>query len=158
VLEIGELDEHPRRLIEERVLFADEVVFVLSASHPLAAKAALTPRDFRGQTLLTSHLPTRHSTWFTDPVSARGRETLHYQYLPLTEAILDFARAGMGIGVLSEWMAAAHLRRGDLVAKRLASGRLERPWRIAWRKEVGDAAARLTDVLRGLVPKGDGWS
>ena len=74
--------------------------------------------------------------------------------LPVTEAILDVARAGMGIAALSEWIASPHLGKGDLVARRLASGPLRRPWRVAWRREVGDAALRLVSALESTVPRG----
>lgn len=73
--------------------------------------------------------------------------------LPLTEAIVHAARAGMGIAVLSEWMAKAYLGTGDLVVKRLATGPLRRPWRIAYRTEVEDAARRLTSTLVGAAPR-----
>ena len=50
---------------------------------------------------------------------------------------MDAARAGMGVAVLSEWMASGYVERGDLVVRRLASRPLRRPWRIAYRDELG---------------------
>ena len=141
-----------RRLVE-KPLFADEVVFVMAASHRLASKPTLTRADLRGETLLTSRLPTRDMSWFHKPMTVAREPALHYQVLPLTEAVVDFARAGMGIGVLSEWVAEPHLRRGDLVARRLASGAMRRPWRLVWRKEVEDAALRLWRVLEKAAPR-----
>ncbi|MBA2672285.1 LysR family transcriptional regulator, partial [Ramlibacter sp.] len=117
-------------------LFADEVVFVVSRASPLAHKPHLTRDDLVGQPLLTGHLPTPSMTWFNRAVASKGGAPLHYQEVPLTEAILDLARADMGIAVLSEWIAAPHLLRGDLVAKRLRSGPLLRPWRIFWRPQA----------------------
>ena len=145
----------PRRRVEEKPLFADEVVFVVARSHPLAGRAALAPRDLLPYPLLTSHLPTPDMRWFTRRVSAPAGHRLQYQHLPLTEAVLDFARAGMGVGVLSEWLATPHLRRGDLVAKRLTSGPLRRPWRIAWRPEVREPALRLSALLEHSAPRAD---
>lgn len=87
-------------------------------------------------------------------VFGRERPRLRLERLPLTEAILDVARAGLGIAVLSEWITTPHLGRGDLVVKRLASGPLRRPWRMAWRKEVGDAALRLLAALESTAPRG----
>ena len=141
-----------RRLVD-KPLFADEVVFVMAASHRLAARASLTRADLRGEALLTSRLPTRDMVWFHKPLAAPREAPLDYRVLPLTEAVIDFARAGMGIGVLSEWVAEPHLRRGDLVARRLASGPLRRPWRLVWRKEVEDAALRLWRVLEKAAPR-----
>ncbi len=144
----------PRRTrISSAPLFGDEVVFVISSKSPLAAKKTLSREDLRSVTLLTSHLPTPSMTWFNSAVSGRGDRPLKFQLLPLTEAMLDFARAGMGIAVMSEWLAGPHLRSGELVARRLDSGPLRRPWRILWRSEYGDAARQLIDILGGSVPR-----
>ncbi|WP_280151338.1 LysR family transcriptional regulator [Piscinibacter sp. XHJ-5] len=141
-----------RRLVD-KPLFADEVVFVMAASHRLAARGALTRADLRDEVLLSSRLPTRDMGWFNKPLAAPREAALRWQVLPLTEAIVDFARAGMGIGVLSEWVAEPHLRRGDVVARRLASGPLRRPWRLVWRKEAEDAALALWQVLHKAAPR-----
>jgi LysR family transcriptional regulator for metE and metH len=135
---------------EERRLFSDELLFVIAATHPLASRRALTRADLRAHTLLTA--TTRTSSWFVTRVFGRARPKLRYQVLPLTEAILDVARAGQGIAVLSEWIARPHLLRGDLVAKRLTSGPLARPWRIAYRREAADAAERLRAALERSAP------
>ena len=142
-----------RRLVEQP-LFADEIVFVMAASHRLAAKTTLTRDDLVGEPLLTSRAPTRDMGWFTKPLAApRGGAPLNYQVLPLTEAVIDFARARLGVAVLSEWIAEPHLKRGDLVARRLASGPLRRPWRLVWRKEVDADARRLLTVLQRAAPR-----
>lgn len=159
-LEAGKLDvalvtaaSIPKRgKLVERSLFSDELVFVVSSRSRLASRSALTRDDLHAQVLLTSHLPTPNLHWFNDAVSGPGDRPPRYQHLPLTEAILDFARADMGIAVLSEWIAAPHLRRGDLVAKRLTSGSLLRPWRIVWRRECEDAALRVLAALEHLAP------
>jgi len=141
-----------RRLVD-KPLFADEVVFVMAAAHRLAARPSLTRADLRGEPLLTSRVPTRDMVWFHKPLAAPREAPLDYQVLPLTEAVVDFARAGMGIGVLSEWVAEPHLKRGDLVARRLASGPIRRPWRLVWRKEVEDVALQLWRVLQNAAPR-----
>jgi LysR family transcriptional regulator for metE and metH len=160
-LQAGEIDvalvseaatPRSRRLVD-KPLFADEVVFVMSARHRLASRPSLQRADLVGETLLTSRLPTRDMAWFHKPLQAPREAALQYQLLPLTEAAIDFARAGMGIAVLSEWIAAPHLQRGDLVARRLASGPLRRPWRLVWRKEVEDTALRLWRVLERAAPR-----
>jgi LysR family transcriptional regulator, regulator for metE and metH len=143
----------PRGGLEEAPLFSDEVVFVLAPSHPLAAKKALTADDLRDTTLLSPDVPPGAARWFTSRVfGPRPPTTLRFQFLPLTEAILDLARAGMGVAVMSDWIAGPHLGKGDLVTRRLATGPMRRPWRIAWRREARDAAERLRAVVGGFVP------
>ena len=135
------------RGLEEAPLFSDEIIFVLAASHPLAARRALTPDDLRTNKLLSSRAPAAEAHWFLSRVFGRARPALDFERLPLTEAIIEVARAGMGIAILSEWIAGPHLGRGDLVARRVTSGPLLRPWRLAWRREVESAARRLLAAL-----------
>ena len=137
----------------EQALFSDEVVFVVAATHALASKPALTRADLRKYPLLTSsNTPAPEAAWFTRATFGRKPPAMKYQRLPLTEAIMEVARAGQGIAVLSEWIASRHLTQGDLVARRLDTGPLRRPWRIAYRREVADLAQRLSLVLRSAVP------
>ncbi|ATB41618.1 LysR family transcriptional regulator [Cystobacter fuscus] len=160
-LEAGEIDVAlvttsvvPRGRLKEHQIFSDEVVFIMSASHPLAARKTLTPADIRENTLLIGQVASAESHWFMASVFGRARPRLRFERLPLTEAILDVARAGMGIAVLSEWIAHPHLGKGELVAKRLAAGPLRRPWRLAWRRELNDAALRLLSALEAAAPRG----
>ena len=158
-MEAGEVDialvttaRVPRGL-EERPLFTDEIVFVMAPSHPLAARKALTPADLRATKLLSSRAPAAEKHWFLTKVFGRARPVLDFDRIPLTEAILDVARAGLGVAVLSEWIASPHLGKGDLVARRLTVGPLRRPWRLAWRREVEDPALRLLAALTTTVPR-----
>ena len=110
--------------------------------------------DLQGAPLYTSRAPTRDMGWFLKPLAGtKGDPPLNYQVLPLTEAVVDFARAGLGVGVLSEWVAEPHLKRGDVVARRLVSGPIRRPWRLVWRKDVQDLAQRLAQVLQQASPR-----
>ncbi|WP_341677526.1 LysR family transcriptional regulator [Niveibacterium sp. SC-1] len=160
-LQAGEIDvalvseaATPRsKRVVDKPLFADEIVFVMAASHRLAARPSLSRADLEQETLFASRLPTRDMTWFTQPLALERKSPLCFQALPLTEAVVDFARAGMGVGVLSEWVAEPHLRRGDVVARRLASGPLMRPWRLLWRREVEPAASQLWQVLEKAAPR-----
>lgn len=142
------------RTLGSCALFADELVFVVAASHPLARREALTLADVREHVLLVSTgTPPALGPWFVSKVFGRARPPLRFERFPLTEAILDVARAGMGVAVLSEWIVGPHLERGDLVAKRLAKGPLIRPWRFVYRREVEDAALRLLPALKLTAPR-----
>jgi LysR family transcriptional regulator for metE and metH len=135
-------------------MFSDEIVLVLAASHPLAAKKTLTADDLREATLLSPNVPPAAAKAFLGHVfGPRPPAGLRFQFLPLTEAILDLARAGMGVAVMSDWIAGPHLGRGELVTRRLATGPMRRPWRIAWRPEARDAAERLRGVVGTFTPR-----
>ncbi|AUX34300.1 MULTISPECIES: LysR family transcriptional regulator [Sorangium] len=139
--------------LAERPLFSDEVVFVVSTSHPLAGRGSLTRDHLRKGPLITSNTPPAEARWFMGAVFGRKRPRLEFLRFPLTEAVIDAARAGMGIAVLSEWMAHGYLADGDLTVKRLSSGPLRRPWRIACRRASADAAERLSAALEGSAPR-----
>ncbi len=138
--------------IESLPLFSDEVVFVVSPSHPLAKKKRLVPDDLLLYPIITARVPSDEASWFLSTVFGRRRPQLSFLRVPLTEASLDLARAGMGIAVLSEWVASPHLGRGDLVTKRLSIGPLQRPWSLAYRTEAREIASRLAALLIAASP------
>jgi LysR family transcriptional regulator for metE and metH len=140
--------------LRERPLFSDEIVFVLAADHPLARRSALTPDDLRATTLLGSSNNSRaEARGFFSRIYGPVIPKLHIVRLPLTDAIVDMARAGLGIAILSEWVASGYLDTGDLVVKRLISGPVRRPWRIAYRREAEAPAALLAATLDGTPPR-----
>jgi LysR family transcriptional regulator for metE and metH len=159
-LEAGKLDAAlltsgtvPSARFDERELFSDEVVFVMSRTHPLAERDTLTRADLRANPLLTSESSQGEVHWFMSRACGRGRPQLNFMRFPVTEAIIDTARAGMGIAILSEWIVSPHILQGELIAKRLAGRPLLRPWRLAWRRDLGDAALRLVSALASTAPR-----
>lgn len=142
-----------QRGLSEAPLFSDEVVFVVGAQHALARAAQVTHAALEAEPLITGNTPPAEARWFASAVFGRRRPKLHFLKFPLTEAIIDAARAGMGIAVLSEWVASQYLQQGDLRLLRLPSGPLRRPWRIAFRSESRLVAERLQDALVGAAPR-----
>lgn len=142
-----------RGLVEEP-LFRDEIVFVVAATHPLADRTGLTVADLCGFPLITStSTPEAERRWFLSRVFPKTPPRLEFLRFPLTEAIVDAARAGMGIAVMSEWIATPYLAAGDLVARRLRGRALERPWRIAYRREVAEPARQFMTAIAGAPPR-----
>lgn len=143
-----------RGALRDRPLFADEIVFVVAPSHPLAARAQISPAELAAHVLISSTNASRaEARSVFASIYGRALPKLQIVRLPLTEAILDMARAGMGVAVLSEWVASGYLDRGDLIAKRLTTGPVRRPWRIAYRREAEDAAQMLASVLATAPPR-----
>jgi LysR family transcriptional regulator for metE and metH len=134
-----------------RPLFSDEIVFIVSTAHPYATKRALGRDDLRAAKIISSNTPPREAAWFARRVFGKKVPELDFLRFPLTEAVIDAARAGMGVAVLSEWMASGYLGGGDLVVKRLASGPLRRPWRIAYRRDLTEAAEGLAAAIADSV-------
>lgn len=138
----------------ELPLFSDEIVFVVAASHPLATAKALNPGDLRQHTLITSsQTPKAEARWFFARVFGRQVPRLKTLRFPMTEVMMDAARAGMGVAALSEWIAMPYLAAGDLVVKRMKGRDLKRPWRMAFGKEKEGAARTLARAIAGVVPR-----
>jgi LysR family transcriptional regulator for metE and metH len=138
--------------LRELALFTDEIVFLVAADHPLAGRAAITAADLREHTIISStSTPEPELRWFGAAVFGGRTPALTKLRLPLTEAIVDAARAGLGIAVLSEWIASSYLDH-TLVAKRMKKPLL-RPWRIAFRPEAADRARQLAAALAGVAPR-----
>lgn len=154
LLTTGELPKtQAGQVLAERPLFSDEIVFLVSAQHRLASAKSLTLADLIAERLITGNAPPAESAWFLRSVFGRKRPKLRFQLFPLTEAIIDSARAGMGIAIISEWMASSYLTSGDLISKRLSSGRLRRPWRIAYQRGAAEIADRLLEPLQASLPR-----
>ena len=95
------------RGLHEKPLFADEIVFVMASHHPLAQRRRITPLQLQAEQLITGNTPPAEASWFVRAAFGRRRPKLRFSHFPLTEAIIDTARAGMGIAVLrSGWRAA----------------------------------------------------
>lgn len=146
-----------RGLLEEP-LFSDEIVILLAPRHPLATRSVLRASDLRAHTILSStNTPAAESRWYFGQVFGRDAPRvmprLDVLRLPLTEAVIDAARAGLGLAIMSEWIAAPYLAAGDLLVKRLHGRALHRHWRIAYRPEVAAAARKLSALLRARAPQ-----
>lgn len=140
--------------LETMPLFSDEIVFVVGAGHPLASKSTLTARDLVAHPLIVStQTPEPERRWFFARVFGRAKPDLRFIAFPLTEAMMDAARAGMGIAILSEWIATPYLETNDLVVLRLRGRDLRRPWRMAFRREVAAEARRLHAALEHAAPR-----
>lgn len=138
----------------ELPLFSDEIVFLVAANHPLAAAPAITPDDLRTYPMITSTTtPDPERRWFFTRVFGRARPRLQAVRFPLTEAIIDATRAGMGIAAMSEWIARPYLGSSDLVTKRLRGKPLRRPWRVAFRREYAAHAKQLAAALASAPPR-----
>jgi LysR family transcriptional regulator for metE and metH len=112
-------------------LFSDELVAVLRADHPLAARRFLAAADFADQHLFVYLLPTAENDVFTLFLEPAGVTPRRVSAIQLTEAILELVRAGTGVAVLARWAVRPHLKTGELRAVPLTRRGLERRWRAA---------------------------
>ncbi len=136
-------------------LCEDELCFVVADDHPLAKRKHLTADDLVAHTLFTPSPSPGEARWFMGAVFGRARPRLDVSMVPLIEATIDLARAGLGIAIVTEWVLTPHLARGGVVTKRLKSGPLLRPWQLAYRRSLGDVGATLLDALQSAFAERD---
>jgi LysR family transcriptional regulator for metE and metH len=142
----------PKTLIE-RPLFSDEIVFLVAPNHPLASVKHVDARELcRYPLISSSQTPKREAAWFVSRVFGKTVPRLERLRFPLTEVMVDAARAGLGVAALSEWIAEPYLAAGDLVVKRWREP-LRRPWRIAYPRAATNAATRLAAALGAAAPR-----
>jgi LysR family transcriptional regulator, regulator for metE and metH len=120
-----------RQEVEYRPLFQDDMLVVLRRDHPAASRPHFPAEAFADETLIVYNSPYEGTFTFEHvlrPAGVRPRRILEVQ---LTEGILEFVRAGMGIAVLARWAVAPYLESGELVGLQLTERPLRRQWSAA---------------------------
>jgi LysR family transcriptional regulator for metE and metH len=123
-----------RRLVT-RPLFDDEYVVVMAPKHRLAGRAFVEAKDFATETLLT-YASKEESTIYQRLLVPAGVTPGSVLQVQITEAIIELAKAGLGIGVLSRWAVAPHVRAGTLRALPLTARGFKRVWAAAALKDL----------------------
>lgn len=141
-IDLALVSDRPRdRRITSVPLFRDEYAVVMHPGHPLARRAFIRATDFASETML-AYSSAADSTVYQRLLVPAGVAPAHLLQVRLTEAIIEMAKAGIGIGVLSSWAVAPHVAAGTLCAVPLTRGRFSRTWRAAMLKR----SARLPFV------------
>ena len=141
------------RRLASQPLFTDEMRVIVPAKHPLAGRGIVRAEDFAGETLFTYSSP-EDSHVFQRVLVPAGVTPASVQRVPLTEAIVELVKAGLGIAVLTEWTAAPYVRAGGLRALPLTRKGFTREWRavtlagVAGRPWLRD----FVDLLRTSAP------
>lgn len=137
-IDLALVSDRPQdRRVITRDLFYDEYAVIVHPGHPLADRAFVRPQDFATETLLT-YSPPSNSTVYQRLLAPAGVAPARFLQVQLTEAIIEMAKAGLGIGVVSTWAVAPHVATGALRAIPLTRRRFGRTW----------SAAALTRVAR----------
>lgn len=135
-IDLALVSERPRdRRLNATPLFRDEYMAVVQPGHRLAQRPFLRPEDFTFETMLS------YSAWADSTVCQRflapaGVAPAQVLQVRLTEAIIEMAKAGLGVGVLSKWAVTPHVATGSLVAIPLSRARFGRTWSAATLKRA----------------------
>jgi len=149
-------DPPPRRSksLLVKPMFEDELVLVMSPTHRLTAANEVHTRDLAGEIVLC-YPPREDSTLVNKIMRPAGVQPERIVEVPLTEAIIEMAAAGVGIGLLARWAVTPHVDLGRIAVRRLVNREVRRQWHaVTLRNQT--AAPHLDEflvLLAGFAPK-----
>ena len=146
-----EFDDRRLRLTP---LFEDEMLVVMNPDHPLAGRDSISARELAAQTLLTYYGP-EQSTAYQRVLRPAGLEPKQWMQVPLTEAMVELARGGIGVAVLARWSVWPQLDAGVVVGVPLTRRGLYRQWKAAVLQsdQVPAYIDEFIDMLAAQPPK-----
>jgi LysR family transcriptional regulator for metE and metH len=133
-------------------LFEDEFVLVVPPGHPLAARPYARPEDFAEETLFIYSTP-EENTVIRKVLAPAGVAPAHVASIPLTEAILEHVKAGLGVAVMARWAVSPELRSGVLKGVPVTRRGLRRRWTAA-RLKAGPEPEYVKAFIALLAAKG----
>ena len=147
----GEIADRRVRAVK---LFDDELVALLPAGHPLAARPYLEPADFREEVQLSYSAVAEKG--FEDDRFFRPARAMPKRWLRAGDVstIIEMVRRGLGVSILSRWAVARQVAAGGLTMKSLGRRGLATDWQAVLRagepreSPAGQAASLLADWWR----------
>jgi LysR family transcriptional regulator for metE and metH len=118
-----------------RKLFEDELVLLTSLQHPLADRKWVRGADLVDCDLLMLEAARENGRRVGRVLFSPGAGFRSVSYLPLTEAILEMVRAGLGVSILPMWSCWSSIARRDVAWARLGKAGLRRKWVGAYRRD-----------------------
>lgn len=158
LLEAGELDlaikmSPAKGKLQNQILFQDELVVVMSANHELAAEKTVSPEQLVKQHLLLC--PNAKEKLFLGLSSFTGGADLNYTELPLTEAVLQWCHAGLGVSVMAPWAVEPWLNNAEIITKPLNVFWAKRAWSaVTLPQELSLPMKTFIELLQKNAPVG----
>lgn len=109
-------------------LFEDELVAVVAPSHPFARRPFIEPDDFADEHLIIYKADRQDSYTFTRILAPHGVEPARVSQVPLTEAIIELVKAGLGVSVMARWAIEPAIKSRAVAAVRIGAGGVYRAW------------------------------
>jgi DNA-binding transcriptional LysR family regulator len=151
----------PSPHVHFNIIGEDDLQFIVNPLHPWAAKRKAQREDIPERKLI---LPERGGNTYRLIESYFRNENIQIQpFIEIAneQAIKEFVRLGMGVGVLPRWFVADELEQGSLVALALGRRRLKRRWGVLHAKArrlslADDLFIKISrTVFRALTEPGD---
>ncbi len=125
-------------------MLCDEMVVVMASDHPLAGRAWLNPEEIAAWPYVAYH---------TNPQAGREYDSLFrcHQVLPprvfragVTEAVIEFVRAGAGLTILPRWTLEPYLEQGGLAVSKATEEGLPINWHVILRGNESEDSPTFT--------------
>lgn len=151
---VTKLRPHLMSTLQSTPLFEDEMVVLISPTHPWHARSSIEPADFSTQHVILYQRYTQDTEHPRPLPLPRGASPRKISTVALTtEAVIEMVRAGLGITVMASWAAHAYIERGDLVAVHIGKQGLWRTWHAAWRRDpLPTYIAHFIEQMRHIGP------
>jgi LysR family transcriptional regulator for metE and metH len=156
----GDLDlalttDAPRnpRLASTR-LVEDELVLLVPRGHPLDRRGRpVSAEELAGEHLLVYDAPREQLDVFTRVLWPAGLEPRRVSRVPLTEALIELVRGGVGVATLASWILPEGAERKGLAVQRLTARGIRRRWNAVARAGSRSAPlARFVQILKSEIP------
>jgi len=131
-------------------LFEDRMVALLYDKHSLALRnAPLEFSDLHSETLVAFQVSSDSNLLSPDLVSQLSPKKIIH--IPMTEAIVEMVRFGMGITIMAEWAARQYLSTGGLMTLPFRSEIGKRHWYACTHKDRSDALSGLVGRIQSAL-------
>lgn len=148
-IDVGVAHSVPESAYFRRIpLFTDELVAIAPSGHRLAGCAAIEPGDLAGEVVYLHKSPAQRPGRAADFLAHAGRVAASLESIQWTDPILEFVRAGMGVGIVPAWVLPPRLR-GRLHVCRLAAKGIRREW-VALTLSAHKSTPDIRDLLELL--------
>jgi LysR family transcriptional regulator for metE and metH len=111
-----------------RPLFADEMAAIVAKEHPLARRRWITAEELAAEHLLLYTSRPEESFVLRRVLAPAGLKPARVSFIMLTEAMIELARAGTGVGVLPRWSAQRAIASGAVAALSITRRAMRRQW------------------------------
>ena len=136
-------------------IFEDELVVISAASHAFSAKPHVTPEDLIGEQVFVYSMPRGNMGALGAMLQPVRRRLARLTEIQWTDPIIAFVTAGMGVGIVPDWVLNSPARRMKLHRSRLTAKGLRREWSVATLDalSVPKSATAFTQMLIEATPQ-----
>lgn len=119
--------------IQYEKIFEDNLIVLMAADHPLAQQDVVEIEDFNDEELiLATYDPSYQETpLFEALLQARQVKPKHLHRIYYSDATIEMVNAGLGIAVMSDWVAQPYIHGRNMVMRPLPAIITKRAWYAA---------------------------